>query len=52
MNKFDVSSIAASLFDGGWRAADRDRIMDEYDYIISPDDLDDICGLLAYYATI
>ncbi len=32
----DPQSIAAALYDGGWRAADLDQLQEEYDYL--PDD--------------
>ena len=36
---------AASLHDGGWRAEDRDQLIDEYN--LTADEADDICKELA-----
>ena len=36
---------AASLYDGGWRAEDRDQLIDEYN--LTADEADDICKELA-----
>ena len=36
---------AASLYDGGWRAEDRDQMIDEYN--LTADEADDICKELA-----
>ena len=36
---------AASLYDGGWRAEDRDQLIDEYN--MTADEADDICKELA-----
>lgn len=36
---------AASLYDGGWRAEDRDQLIDEYG--LTADEADDICKELA-----
>ena len=36
---------AASLYDGGWRAEDRDQMIDEYG--LTADEADDICKELA-----
>ena len=35
----------ASLYDGGWRAEDRDQLIDEYN--LTADEADDICKELA-----
>lgn len=40
----DVSSSAAALYDGGWRAADRDQLIAEYN--LTPDEADAICAEL------
>lgn len=37
----DIKLAASSLYDGGWRAADRDQLIAEYDLI--PADADAIC---------
>lgn len=39
---------ASALYDGGWRAEDRDWLIDEYE--LSEEEADAICKLLAYYA--
>ena len=36
---------AASLYDGGWRTEDRDRLIDEYN--LTEEEADDICKELA-----
>lgn len=43
----DYESMAAALYDGGWRAEDRDQIKVEYD--LTDDDLKHIVQLLATY---
>lgn len=43
----DIESSAAALYDGGWRAEDRDQMIEEYD--LHPDDADEICEKLAEY---
>lgn len=43
----DLETEAASLYDGGWRAKDRDAIQKEYD--LTDDDTDAIVGKLAEY---
>lgn len=43
-----LTSDAANLYDGGWRAEDRDDLIAEYG--ITEDYADDICELLAEYA--
>lgn len=40
-------SIAASLFDGGWRAADAEQLKEEYD--LNDSDLEEIVARLAEY---
>jgi hypothetical protein len=42
-----MGDIAASLYDGGWRAADREQMI-EY-YTLTEDEADDICELLKEY---
>ena len=39
---------AASLFDGGWRAEDREELISEYD--LTEDEADEICKFLADFA--
>ena len=43
----DIESSAAALYDGGWRAEDRDQLIEEYN--LHPDDADAICEKLAEY---
>jgi hypothetical protein len=43
----DVESIAAALYDGGWRAADREQLITEYE--LDADEADAICKLLRIY---
>ena len=43
----DIESSAAALYDGGWRAEDRDQLIAEYD--LDPEDADAICERLAEY---
>jgi hypothetical protein len=40
----DVSSSAAALYDGGWRAEDRDQLIKEYD--LTAEEADEICKAL------
>ena len=42
------SGSAAALYDGGWRAEDRDQLIAEYD--LTDEDADVICEFLAEYA--
>lgn len=44
----DIESSAASLYDGGWRAEDRDQLIAEYS--LDAEDADAICERLAEYA--
>lgn len=44
----DYDTMAASLYDGGWRAEDRDDIKDEYD--LTDEQTEKICERLAEYA--
>ena len=43
----DYGSIAAALYDGGWRAEDKDQLKAEYD--LSDEDVERIVDLLATY---
>lgn len=43
----DYESMAAALYDGGWRADDKDQLKVEYD--LSDEDLERITDLLATY---
>jgi len=43
----DYGSIAAALYDGGWRAEDRDQLKVEYD--LDEEDVERIVDLLAEY---
>ena len=40
----DIATSAAALYDGGWRADDRDRLITEYDLTV--EDADAICEAL------
>lgn len=46
----DNNYTVASLFDGGWRAEDREELKTEYGF--SEDELDSICSDLADMATV
>lgn len=41
----DLSSSAAALYDGGWRAEDREELIEEYE--LTEEEADEICELLA-----
>ena len=43
----DYESMAAALYDGGWRADDKDQLKVEYD--LTDDDVERIVDLLAEY---
>jgi len=43
----DYESMAAALYDGGWRAEDREQLKAEYD--LTDEDLERIIDLLATY---
>ena len=43
----DYGSMAAALYDGGWRADDEDQLKAEYD--LTDDDVKRIVDLLAEY---
>ena len=45
MMNFEMS--AANLYDGGWRAEDRDHLIEEYD--LTEEEADEICEMLAEY---
>ena len=40
----DISSSAAALFDGGWRYADKNDLMEEYD--LTEEEVNEICDEL------
>ena len=42
-----MGDIAASLYDGGWRAADREQMIECY--TLTEDEADAICELLEQY---
>ena len=44
----DTAMSAAALYDGGWRAEDKDQLMTEHD--LTEDEADAICEKLAEYA--
>jgi len=46
-NISDIESMAAALYDGGWRADERDQLISEYD--LSEADAEAICAKLAEY---
>lgn len=41
----DYRACAAALYDGGWRAEDRDELIEEY--ILTEDEVSEICEILA-----
>lgn len=43
----DYESIASALYDGGWRADDKDQLKAEYD--LTDEDVERIIDLLATY---
>lgn len=43
----DIYSSAAALYDGGWRAGDRDELIVEYD--LTDEVVDTICEILKQY---
>lgn len=45
--QMSMGDIAANLYDGGWRAADREQMI-EY-YTLTEDEADAICELLVEY---
>ena len=44
MNRSDIESTAASLYDGGWTAEDRDKLISESE--LTEEDADAICEML------
>lgn len=40
----DYTAIAASLYDGGWRAEDREQLVSEYN--LTAEEAEEICKLL------
>lgn len=46
--EFDVTSIAAVLYDGGWRADDYDQLVSEYH--LTRKQAEAICNKLAAFA--
>ena len=45
----EIATTASYLFDGGWRATDREMILEEYgpEYGLTAEDADAICAELA-----
>lgn len=43
----NMMSVAASLYDGGWRSGDRAELMAEYN--LTEEDADLICGVLGRF---
>ena len=43
----DYTASAAALYDGGWRAEDRDQLIEEYE--LTEEEADKICEILASY---
>lgn len=43
----DYGSMAAALYDGGWRAEDKEQLQAEYD--LTDEDVEQIVDLLAAY---
>jgi hypothetical protein len=43
----DIRSSAAALYDGGWRAEDRDELVSEYN--LTAKEADEICEMLASF---
>lgn len=43
----DITSMAAALYDGGWRAEDKGDLIAEYD--LTSDEATEICEVLATY---
>ena len=44
----NLYEVALSLYDGDWRAEDREQLISEYD--LTEDEADEICEDLAYIA--
>lgn len=47
IEKIKIDYTAAALYDGGWRAEDRDWLIDEYD--LTEEEADTICEYLNRY---
>jgi len=43
----DISSSAAALYDGGWRASDKDQLIKEYQ--LTEDEAEKVCEELKKY---
>ena len=43
----DYTASAAALYDGGWRAEDRDQLIEEYE--LTEEEAGKICEILASY---
>lgn len=43
----DYRASAAALYDGGWRAEDKDEIIEEYD--LTEEEAEKLCELLAEF---
>lgn len=43
----DIRSSAAALYDGGWRAEDRNELVSEYN--LTAEEADEICEMLALF---
>ena len=43
----DYEASAAALYDGGWKAEDRDQLIEEYE--LTEEEADRICEILASY---
>ena len=41
----DYAASAAALYDGGWRAEDKDQIVEEYE--LTEEEADKLCEILA-----
>jgi len=52
VNLAKVESMASALYDGGWRASDREEIANVYGYAIESYELDAICDFLKKYSII
>lgn len=47
MTNFEISSMAAALYDGGWRAEDREDLIAEYE--LTEEEATAICNMLESY---
>lgn len=43
----DFTSMAAALYDGGWRSEDKEMLMYEYD--LTAEEVNTICAILSEY---